>query len=135
MSAPPTPPSSTSTPAAREPGPTFSTFLAEIDEGRLAAQATEELEVLVGQLHRVSQIPNTKAKGSITITIAIASEAGGKLMSVTPEIKVKIPKPPKATSSFWRTKQNMLAANPPSQLGIPFEDVSSAKKGDVQIVR
>lgn len=130
MSAP-----NTTTPPTREPGPTFIGFLQQIDEGRMVASATEEMEVLIENLKRIAQIPNTKPKGKLTIEISIAAAPGGEIMAVTPDIKVKMPKPPKATSQFWRTKQNMLSAVSPAQIGMEFQDVSSARKGDVTIVK
>ena len=129
------PPPVTPSAVAKRPEPTFIDFLQQIDENRFASQITEEMEVLIEQLKRIAQIPNTKPKGRLTIELTIAAQPGGEIMSVTPSVKVKIPKPPASTSTFWRTKANMLSAVSPQQIGLPFEDVSSARKGDVTILK
>ena len=123
MTSPPTPPS-VSLAAAKVPRPTFLTFLSQVEDGVLAANATEELETLVRELRSLSQVANTKPVGSITITLRIAALPGGEMMNVVGESKVKLPRRPKTHSLFWRTKEDCLAAQSPHQLGIPGLDVT-----------
>ena len=125
MSGPPA--SNASTAVAKSPQPTYASFLSQVDEGRLAADATEELTVLTRELRAIAQIPNTKPKGSITITIKIAAMPGGEMMNVIGDVKIKMPTRPKAQSIFWRTKENGLTVQNPTQREIEFVDVSTGE--------
>lgn len=115
------------TAVVKAPPPTFTTFFTQVDDGRLAANATEELEVLIRELRNVAQIANTKPPGRIVLTISIAALPGGEMMNVVGAIKVAMPTRPKAQSIFWRTKENCLSAANPAQREIDFKDVSTAE--------
>ena len=98
------------------------TFLEEIDEGRLAANATDELAVLVREIHSLSKIEGLKPKGRLTIEITIMSNK--TVMDVVGEVKTRLPRRPRSGSSFFRTRDNQLSAVNPAQLGMEFRDVS-----------
>lgn len=125
--APPTPP------AKAAPGPTFLTFLSQVDEGRLAGNATEELELLVSELRAVAMIQGAKPKGSITIEIKIDAISPG-MMEVVGQIKRRMPKRPQGRTPFWPTKSNGLAAADPAQLRIEGIDVATQGRDSVRVV-
>lgn len=116
------------------PPPTFLTFLSQVDEGRLASNATEELEVLVRELRALAAIVGIKPKGKIRIEMSIEALANG-LMNVSGDIKLTMPRRPKSTSTFWTTKENCLSAVNPSQLAIPGIDVvTNGGRAGVRVV-
>lgn len=97
------------------------TFLEEVDEGRLAANATDELAVLVREIHALSRIEGLKPKGKLRIEITVQSNK--TVMDVIGEVKTVMPRRPRSGSSFFRTRDNQLSAVNPAQLGIEFRDV------------
>lgn len=99
----------------------FLTFLEEVDEGRLAANATDELAVLVREIHALSRIEGLKPKGKLRIEITVQSNK--TVMDVIGEVKTVMPRRPRSGSSFFRTRDNQLSAVNPAQLGIEFRDV------------
>lgn len=107
---------------AAKPLVNFLTFLEQIDEGRLASTADEECAVLVRELRRQAQIVGLKPKGKLTITLAF--EANTSVVDVSGEVKLTMPRQPRARSSFFPTRENRLAAVDPAQLGMQFRDVS-----------
>lgn len=115
------------------PGPTFLSFIAQVDEGRLAANATEELELLVAELRAVALIQGAKPKGSITIELRIDAISPG-MMEVVGQIKRRMPKRPQGRTPFWPTKSNGLAAADPAQLRIEGIDVATQGRDAVRMV-
>jgi len=99
----------------------FLTFLEEVDEGRLAANCTDELAVLVREIHSLSKIEGLKPKGRITIELTISSNK--TVMDVVGEVKTRLPRRPRSGSAFFRTRDNQLSAVNPAQLGMEFRDV------------
>lgn len=122
---PPTAPATTVKPSA--PRPTFLTFLEAVNHGRLAANSTEELEVLVRELRALAQVPNMKPKGKIRIELSIEALPNG-LMDVIGDVKLTMPRRPKERSAFWPTRENCLSAVNPAQLGIPGLDVTAPQR-------
>lgn len=118
-----TTPSSSAGAAGARPA-TFLTLLEQVEAGRLASDATENLETLVRECRTLAQIPNTKPVGSITITLKVAALPGGEMMNVVGDVKVKLPRRPKAQEVFWRTKQDCLAPQDPKQMQLPGLDVT-----------
>ena len=116
----------------KPPAQTFLTFVEAVDDGRLAAEATERLEGLVGELRAIAQMNGMKPRGRITIEINVEALPGGTLMSVIGDVKVKMPRRPKAASTFWPTKYNCLSPMNPDQLAIPGIDVSSPRAGELR---
>lgn len=118
----------------KPPPPTFATFFAQVDEGRLAATATEELEKLVAELRVLAQAPGSKPRGRVSLTFELEAVSGAQLVNVTAEVKVKMPRRPKVQSTFWPTKQNCLSAMNPQQLEIPGVDVTSLGASGLRVV-
>lgn len=125
---------SSSVPPAKEPPQTFITFLEAVDDGRLSADCTEQLEKLVAELRSLAQIQGMKPRGRIEVRIGIEALPGGALMSVVYDVKTKMPPRPKAPSTFWPTKYNCLSPVNPAQLTMPGLDVTSPKQGETMRV-
>ena len=134
-STPPSPPATTTGKLRREvPGTDFVDLINAIENNAFATKCTEELQMLVREGSRIAEIPNTKPKGRITLTIDVAFLASG-MTNVVAEVKVKTPKQPKSAHVFFRTKEDTLSPKHQQQIGIPFEDVSTPRPGTVEIVK
>jgi hypothetical protein len=112
---------------------TFAAFLAMVEDGRLAADLSDGLSELVGELHNAAREGNGKAKGQITIALGFKLEGG--VIEVAGDCKIAKPKAPRSRSIFWATPENNLTRQNPRQGNLFPRDVTGpAAAGEVRTV-
>ena len=99
----------------------FAKFLQLIGRGDFLAEIGTELKSVNEKLSTLAS-QNGKAKGEITIKLAIKHEANG-VVEVHPDLKVKLPSVVRGKSVFWATEGGGLAANDPRQQSLPLREV------------
>lgn len=92
----------------------FVTILAQLDEGNVSAQLTEQMRRLtLGVL-------DTRKKGSLTLRIDVDAE--GRMLVLKSKINVKVPQGDTEASMFFADKEGFLRKDDPLQVplkGVP----------------
>lgn len=114
--------STTPTPAPAGP-PRFTDFLAQVEDGRLATKASEELATLVKELK--SRVENAGPKHKAKLTVTVTFDADGSLITVGGDVDVKIPKLRRQKSIMYFVGPNGLSVNNPRQQDL-FDGRSAA---------
>lgn len=102
---------------------TFASFLALVEDGRLADELTSELEDLVAEMQD-SAGGNTPTKGKITIALNLGFDPKSGMFEVSGDFKVVKPKTPRGRSIFWATAENLLTRFNPRQQDMFMRDVT-----------
>lgn len=110
--------------AQEEPPRGFAVTVQQIDDGVLHSDLSKEMQELVAELVSQAKRYETKAKGTLTLTISMTAEQNGVVM-VAGDIKVKTPKIKPAPSHFWATKGGNLSVSNPKQPSLFVRDVSA----------
>lgn len=98
----------------------FSVFLAQVDDGEAHAELSRELHALCAALDE--ECKNTgKAKGKLTLDLAISVEKGG-LVTVGYEVRKREPKKSRGGSVFFLTKGRNLTTENPRQQKLPLRE-------------
>lgn len=114
---------------------TFTTFLGEVEDGRLAGELTEQLRELVGGLRRYEQHAGGKPKGKLVLTLNVKLDGG--IYEVVGDVKIATPKPPRMRSIMYATRGDDLSAQNPRQLelGVEARTVATEQPAAVRVVR
>ncbi|KAA5602631.1 hypothetical protein F1188_20375 [Roseospira marina] len=115
MSAPPT------TTAHR----TFNTFLADVEDGQIHNELTDDLRDLVATLQNVGMETGGKASGEITVKLKLKLD--GRSIDVVADVATKKPKMPRRRTTFFSTEDNRLTRNDPRQQALPFKTVEPSQ--------
>lgn len=120
----------------------FAVTLGQIDDGCLHAEATEEMQRALAELSKHAINTDRDAKGSITITVNMKVSKNGTV-SAHGEVKAKLPKPSRGSTTFFLTKGNNLSLENPRQLSLgiraiegagPAREVPVDQRGDARVV-
>ena len=103
----------------------FAVFLTKFGEGTLHAELSEALRDTVKTLE-THAADFGKAKGVLTLNLAIAIDREGGLVVIVPEVKSKLPKPLRKHGVFWIDKSQNLVAENPRQTTLPLAAVPQA---------
>ncbi len=101
----------------------FSVLLQHIDDGALHAELSETLQSLAKQLEAHSSRFETKAKGTLALTLTLVVSPNGTC-AVVADVKSKAPKAPRAGSVMWLTKESNLSPENPRQQKLGLREVS-----------
>lgn len=97
--------------------------LQHIDNGRLAAELTEEIRSMVGDLTNAKMEGAKTPKGKVVVTLDFALEEGE--IELRHDLKVTKPKLPRRRTLLWATPDNNLCARDPRQEQLPLRDVAT----------
>lgn len=98
----------------------FSTLLTGIEDGRLNADISMDLENLVRDLNeRIAM--GVKGAGTVSITIKLLANQG--VIEVTGDYKIKAPKMPRGRSIFHIAGGKFLSRKDPRQGDLPLRAV------------
>ena len=99
----------------------FAALLHGLEDGQLLADLNAKLHGLNVGLAREADNAG-KAKGALTLRLNFSAERGGTI-SIDSEVIVKEPKPARARTVLWLTKDQHLSQQNPRQtlLGFPQE--------------
>jgi len=103
---------------------TFNTFLADVEDGQIHTELTDELRELVATLHNVGMETGGKAAGEMSIKLKLKLD--GRSIDVVADIATKKPKMPRRRTTFFATEDNRLTRNDPRQQALPFKTVGTA---------
>lgn len=106
----------------------FSVLLQNIGEGTFHAELSETLHELNKKL-AAHAYDNAKAKGSLTISLAIEVDREG-LVTIVPDVKTKAPTPLRKKGRYWLTAGNNLSPENPKQQKLPLSEVPAPKTRD-----
>lgn len=106
----------------------FSTFLAQVEDGTFHAEVTDALRRLLTDL---AAAPGNRVKGVISLSFDIVRE--GDVVEVRGEYRAKPPKMPRGKSVFWVTDRHTLSKSNPKQMTMPFREVN-APAADVKAI-
>lgn len=102
---------------------TFTSLVAQLEDGRLDRDLSRAIEEMVEALEDVSSSTGGKAKGVLTLKIEFDYDDG--LIDVGGEISTKTPKWKRGRSIFWPTPEHHLTRRNPAQPDLPFRDVNA----------
>jgi hypothetical protein len=112
----------------------FVVTLGQIDDGCLHAEASEELQRALGELHRHAINTDKDAKGAVTVVVNLKVSPNATV-SAHGEVKVKLPKPSRGSTTFFLTKSNNLSLENPKQLQLGLREVPPAPAAFVDLDR
>lgn len=95
---------------------TFADLLRTLDNGGFLNECGDQVQEIVARLNDLAGDRSSAVKGSLTITIDFKLDKG--VFELTPELKVKLPKPPRMRSIAWATPDNHLSPTNPRQLSM-----------------
>jgi hypothetical protein len=111
----------------RSEGPrAFSVFIAQVDEGSLHEELSEEVQKLASRLCEFANRFGRDGKGELTLTLGFAVDAKG-VAAVTGSIKTKLPKVPRVSSQFYLTAAGNLSLENPRQQKLPLREVPAVE--------
>lgn len=99
-------------------------LLQAIGEGTFHAECSEELHQMVRKLEQHAY-DFSKAKGTITIALTVDIDREG-VVTIDPDVKVKVPKPARKKGRFWVTPGGNLSPENPKQQKLPLRDVGAS---------
>lgn len=99
--------------------------LQALEDGQFVADASDKLHELNTKLRKQAEARG-KAKGEITIKLKMLADEGGSV-NIDGEIAIKEPKPVRARTVAWLTKESVLATENPRQTKLPLREVPAAK--------
>lgn len=100
----------------------FALLLAELEDGQLLKDLTEESKDLFSHLEALSTRKGGAAvKGMVTLKLSITAKDG--TLELVPEIAMKSPNVSRRRSIFWRGKDGALVRSDPNQPDLPLRDV------------
>ena len=105
----------------------FTEFLVQHRGGRTHADLTQGMNELL------EAVQATGKAGSITLTVKVKPE-GGRLIKVSDEVNVKIPKADRDPALFYVTDDNELSRDNPDQPKLPLKmvnDTPSSKAKEI----
>lgn len=103
---------------------TFNTFLADVEDGHIHSELTDELRDLVATLHTVGMETGGKAAGEITVKLKLKLDGRG--IDVVADLATRKPKMPRRRTTFFATEDNRLTRQDPRQQALPFKTVDTA---------
>ncbi len=106
----------------------FTTLVAGLEEGQLAADCTDKLEDLMRVMTRQLEAVG-KARGKFTLSLTFNMSKGGAV-DIDGEIVVKEPKPLREQSTRWITEEGRLAGKNPKQLELGVREVPKPPTAD-----
>lgn len=112
----------------------FLAMLAQLEDGVLVEELTDQLRELVSAMH--AQARDAGGKPTAKLTVVLSLKLDGGLFEVSAGVSAVPPKPVRPRSLFYRAGDNTLTPNNPKQLelGIPPKDVVAPTAG-VRVVR
>ncbi len=99
----------------------FLAFFRQINRGEFLSEMGETLRDTNDKLSSIAA-RGSKAKGVVTITLAITHEESG-LVTVQPDLKVKLPPTVRAKAVFWADADGTLVNKDPRQTELPLREV------------
>jgi hypothetical protein len=100
----------------------FAVLIQQLGEGDFHADVSSELQKVSGLLSELANQYGGKAKGTLTITLALSAEDNGTI-TIDADVKTKTPKLRRARSLFFVTKGNNLVKENPRQRKLPLREV------------
>jgi len=101
----------------------FANFVAEVCDGDLNAEVSAELQSLLLQLRDAQHRDGGKAKGKLTLTLALNYD--GKALGVSYDVSSKRPPKARASGHCWITRGGNFSMKNPRQMELPIRDVSA----------
>jgi hypothetical protein len=95
----------------------FPKLLSELREGVVQNEASEKLTELVRKVTEMCR------PGQMTIKLTISPASGGRVMTITDEIAVKLPKADKEATLLFATEGGLLQRDNPQQRSLEFRTV------------
>lgn len=107
----------------------FSEQIRFMSKGMLDAELTEELAELA------QAIRDHRKKGTLTLTLTLKPEVGRNgdvtMVTISPDIKVSKPQPPRISSRMWLTHDGDLLRDDPDQGSLDLKTVDT-DQGDLK---
>lgn len=107
----------------------FGQVLQSLEDGQLVDDLSIAIRDLNAKLQRQAEAQG-KAKGELVLKIKLQADAGGTVQ-VDGEIVTKEPKPARARSVMWLTKDGNLSADNPRQTKLPLREIKAPEARDV----
>jgi hypothetical protein len=104
----------------------FSALIGQIDNGRLHADISSEIEDLVAEMQNVAG-GHVATKGKISLSLDLKYDPKTGMFEIGGDYKVSSPKEPRGRSVFWATSQNVLTLDNPRQQQMFPRDVNTAR--------
>lgn len=102
---------------------TFNTFLADVEDGQIHTDLTDDLRDLVATLQAVGLETGGRTSGEITLKLKLKLDGRG--IDVVADIATRKPKMPRRRTTFFATEDNRLQRQDPRQQTMPFKTVSA----------
>jgi hypothetical protein len=99
----------------------FAVLLQGIGDGELNAELSETLHGMNAKLSNHA-VDFGKAKGTLTLTIEVDIDREG-VVTLTPDVKTKLPKPARKKGRYWLTAGNNLSPENPKQTKLNLREV------------
>ena len=100
----------------------FSTLVAQLEDGALHQELTKEVIDLVANLQDHARDQGGKPKGKITLTIDLKYADG--MFDVQSDFKIASPKATRRRTVLWATPDNNLSRANPRQQELPLRTVA-----------
>lgn len=108
----------------------FADFLREVHSGRSHDELGEALHDLV------ARVKDTGKKGTLTYTVIVEPVKGisdDSALTITDEIKLKLPEHDRGASLFWANRDGNLERNNPNQMQFDSLEVVTSPGPDVTV--
>lgn len=112
------------------PGPrNFGQLVAEHEDGRFQASATDTLDEVIAQVVEAATMRGGTAKAAMTVKFEFT--VVGETVEIVADITTKVPKLKRGRSIFWTTPEGKLCRTNPAQPELPLRDVTSGPSAAV----
>lgn len=88
-------------------------------------------DLTAGLAEVVSAVMATRKAGEITLKLSVRAN-GENSVSISDDIKVKVPKPPRGLNIFFATADGSLVRNDPRQGDLPLRRIEEKPPGDLK---
>lgn len=109
------------------PNNAFSVLLAELRSGDTLHEASQKLTALVQAMRERC------AGGELTLKIKFAPAGAGKILTITDEVIVKMPKEKSDATLMYSTDHGTLQTRDPNQKELQLREVSSPKEAPKEV--
>lgn len=104
----------------------FGVILQQLEDGRLAADATARLGELCAELAKQADALGGKVKGKLVLTLKLSAERGG-VVDIDSDIAITKPKASRHRTVMWTNAKGALSADNPRQMDLGLREVPGGK--------
>lgn len=98
-------------------------LLDSLEDGRFRESLDSSLSEIIAKLHEHQSNAGGKAKGVLLIALSMTHD--GTHVMIEPQVTLRVPKPIRGTTIYFRTSDNGLSTSHPKQLHLPLLDATA----------